>query len=318
MIGCRIRIIGVATLILIVFSFSSIAQEEDKQDSADGRDLPQKQDKQEKEEGRWKLSFGTFHYTETGKGPLDVTKTRLNTQAEADFRPSEQILLKFGMEFDRSFYDLDGLSVIIPGARDRAIDELDSYGLKFEALYIDSLSLAYFSMLNLSLNREPGAGTSDSLQTGCVFGLRYAHSQNLGFRFGVAGFTRIEDSPMIMPAIGLEWRPDEKWELLVGFPETGITYKANKMISLFIRGHFEFRDYRLDQSGPLDDAILRDDILGVELGTKWRITPNSMFCLSAGLPLQREFTIDDKRGHAQYNEDLSCRPFFGGSFEVRF
>lgn len=267
---------------------------------------------------QYKLSFESVRYAEAGHGALDVTKTRVGAEAEADIFLSEQLLLKAGIEFDRSFYNFDGLSAVVPGARERSIDRLDSYGLKANFLYFESQTIAYFSFFDLSVSREPGADLGESVKTGGVFGVQYSPSRELGYRFGIAAFTRLEDSPMIIPALGLEWRPDDKWEVLLGVPETGVTYNATPEISLFARAHMEFHDYRLDEPAPLDDAVLRDDLFGLELGAEWEFARNSQVGLFAGLPMKREFTIDDDKGHALYKEDLDRRPFFGASLQIRF
>jgi hypothetical protein len=49
--------------------------------------------------------------------------------------------------------------------------------------------------------------------------------------FGVA-YNSLAQDLKIVPVLGCDWRPTEKWSVAIGFPKTGVTYKLNRQVSL--------------------------------------------------------------------------------------
>jgi hypothetical protein len=68
--------------------------------------------------------------------------------------------------------------------------------------------------------------------------------------------------------------------------------------------------------GPWEDAVLRDEVLGVEIGTEWEIGHDGLLRIAAGLPVRREITFDDDAGRTLFDENLDTAPFLGITLNI--
>jgi len=257
-------------------------------------------------------------FSKTDGGDLDVSTSRIGAGVEAEYALSAKLSLTGTFGVERSFYDIDGLSQTVPGVITDDIDVLDEYSFSVGARYVASRDLAYFARGSLSYAFEGGANLPDAIKSGLILGARYRHSREVGLRFGLAAFTRIEENALIFPVLGLDWQPDEDWTVRVGFPETRVERHLNDSISLYLGGRFDFRDYRLDRLGTWDDAVFREDMISLEVGSAWQISERGELRLGVGLPVYREVSFDDSSGHELADENLDISPYLSLSLKVGF
>jgi len=59
----------------------------------------------------------------------------------------------------------------------------------------------------------------------------YNRSQHFTFMAGLA-YNSLSQDFKLVPVVGCDWRPTEKWSFAFGFPKTGVTYKLNKQLAL--------------------------------------------------------------------------------------
>ena len=138
-----------------------------------------------------------------------------------------------------------------------------------------------------------------ALRYGGLGGARYAFTDrglDVAARPGVSvgAFTPLEDDPIVLPVIGVEWKPSGRWDVNLGIPETGIKCHATDELDFFLRGAFEFNDYRLSGDGALDGALFRDDGIGFALGTTRR--PSASVGVRRTRPRRRR-DVQPKRHH---------------------
>lgn len=262
--------------------------------------------------------FDALLYGEVAGGPLEVRTSRYAFDLDARISLAPRWILLPGFGVERSVYHLDGLSDAISGARDSDVDALEEVSVRLGVLHPYSGNLAFYGNLSASWSGEWGAGLDDGLRVGAVFGVRWALTERWAIRFGMGAFTRIEEDPLVLPALGVEGRLSEDWRLALGFPETRLSYRASEDIEVFLAGRFDFKDYRLDASGPLHRAVLRDDAVGVEVGARFDLSRDAEIEVALGRTVYRTLTIDDRRGKEIFEETLDGGFYLALSLTLQF
>ena len=164
---------------------------------------------------------------------------------------------------------------------------------------------------------SPPARTSTTPSATAASAARYAFTDRLAGRLGVGAFTKLEDDPIVLPVIGVEWKPSDRWDVNVGIPETGMKYHATDEVDFFLRGAFEFNDYRLSGDGVLDGTVFRDDGIGFAVGATWRPRVAVELDVGVGATFNRSVTVDDRQGDVLFDEDLGAGAFGSVAVKVR-
>ena len=182
--------------------------------------------------GKIGLSFSSSA-TASGKGKLkdnnatydDISANNFSWTLNQHVALGERQRLNIVLDYDRTEIDTP------TSARPPLPDRLQSLGA----------SLRYFHPYSQQwmLSASVGAG-SHVTDTGLLsdgwgasasaIGI-YNKSRQFTFMFGIA-YNSLSHDLKIIPVIGCDWRPTEKWSVAIGFPKTGVTYKLNKQISL--------------------------------------------------------------------------------------
>jgi uncharacterized protein DUF6268 len=250
-----------------------------------------------------------------GEG-LEVSTTRIRAGLTSRIALNADTRLDLGFRWEHAFYDFDGLEEMIPGARERRLDEFIDAGFSAAMIQRINLNWGWFLRATARFSGQPGADFGDSIRFGGFGGVEWRPNRTWTLRFGAGGFTRIEEDPLIIPLITARWAPSRTFSVDVGFPETRIDWRAGETWGLFLAGRFDFRDYRLDQGGPLEDGVLRDDAIRLELGFDWQPDDRTTIRLAAGAPIWREVSFDDRRGDRIIEADLDPGPTLRA--ELRF
>lgn len=264
----------------------------------------------------FELTLRGTYFTPADGDRMNVGLSRAAVRAGTRFPLNAQLLLALGVEWEHSFYNFDGLENALPGATDGEIDGLDSYSTSVGLNYLASKQWSYFGLASASISGDSGADIGDALRFGGLGGVRYAFSPRLAARLGIGAFTQLEDNVIVLPVIGIEWKPDTKWDINLGLPETGVAYHATRSLDLFLRGALEFKDYRLSGDGLLDDAVFRDHGIGFAVGTTWAPAESISFEVGLGATFDRSISIDNRNGDELIDEDLKPSAF--GSLAVKF
>ncbi len=256
----------------------------------------------------------TLFADQEGDG-LDVGLFQTELSTSARLPVASRAFVSLGGGWKRSDYDLDGLDEALPDADD--VDPLDTYSASLGLFVLQSEQWSYFGTLAASVSGDGGADFGDALRGGGFAGARYARSERLSFSAGVGAFSQIEDDPIVIPVVGVEWQPTERWQVNIGVPETGVTFEPVERLNLFVRTEVDLDDFRLSGDGPLDGAVLRDDGLGVAAGIEWRPTRRIELRAGVGSTFFRELTIDDADGDELLEADLGTGLFGSASLTVR-
>jgi hypothetical protein len=123
---------------------------------------------------------------------------------------------------------------------------------------------------------------------------------------------------MVLPIIQLDWNPNPEWRVRIGIPETRVDYRAWDDVTLFLGAHFDFKDYRVDGDDVLEDAVVRDSIIGLELGAVFALGETTDLEIAGGATLNREITVDDEDGDELLEEELENGAFLTATLTFRF
>ena len=150
----------------------------------------------------------------------------------------------------------------------------------------------------LASNFEGNVKFSDLQYLGIVFfGKAINQSKSLYLNIG-AMYSNTLGSPTPLPYFSLIWSPSKKFKYELGFPNTGITYKATEKLSfgskLFITGDNLTLGDNLtyqNQTTPIDNIRLSN--FGWGLDVKKRFNKHISLKIAGGYTFARKFEFND-------------------------
>jgi len=182
--------------------------------------------------GQIGLSLNTSA-TITGKGDLkngstvyqDLYATHFSLELKQSIELDKAQRLGVGIDYDTTaLHKPETSSVPIPEDL-KSLGASVSYFRVIDQKWMLSASLGAGSYVTDTGLLSEGWGTRAS-----VIGL-YNYSRQLTLAFGVAHNSLSEDFKFL-PVFGLDWRPDPKWSVAVGFPRIGVSYRATEQLKL--------------------------------------------------------------------------------------
>lgn len=198
-------------------------------------------------------------------------------------------------------FDYDRNEIDVPNAAHVPLPErLQSLGA----------SLRYFQPFNQQWMLSASVGASSSVtETGLLsdgWGARasamgiYNKSRQFTFVFGLA-FNSATSDLRLVPILGCDWRPSEKWSVAIGFPRTGVTYKFNKQVSVNLAvsgagGAYYVKDDPRPGIAPrtLADSRLQYLDARIGFGCNWKINDTFRISGTIGQVLLRQIKYIDR------------------------
>jgi hypothetical protein len=199
-----------------------------------------------------------------------------------------------------SFYDFGGGSALASSASGGAMNGVqdpfnDVYETRLGArfLFRRSKKLSFYGGVEYGISGEDDASLGDASYGGGALAMRYDASPKFALLVGVAGVSRFDDSAWILPYLGFEWRITEDLRLKTEAAEVHFDYDLNEEWTLGLEAVYGFRQYRLNEDGPLHGGSFRDEEIrgGIALG--WQVTDAVQFDASIGKMLWREVRFHD-------------------------
>lgn len=244
----------------------------------------------------------------TQRGGWDVNLGQYRSQGLS-------VLVELGTE--ASFYDFGGNASPVSGVNDPFNDAYDTH-LSGRFLHRDDDKLDFYGGLQVGNSGEDAVGLDDSVYVGGAIALRYNARPDFALLAGFAGMSRFDDSPWILPYIGFDWRVNEDLRVKTEAAEIHMDYQMGESWSLGLEAVYDFRQYRLNDGGPLNGGSFRDEEIraGATLGAQ--ISEGIQFELQAGKVLWREVVFHD--GDAGYlgETELSSPLYVGLGLKVSF
>jgi len=183
-------------------------------------------------------------------------------------------------------------------------------------------SWAWFFGGGADASFENDANIGKSFTGGLVGGANYKVNENLSVGGGLAVRSRLEDSGLLLPLVSIDWKISDQWRLSnsneLNSVGVALTYSPTEQLAISLHGAYQGRAFRLDEDGPLPDAVGRDTRIPVWVQARYSFTPRVSASLAAGYVVWQEYTIDDNNGNELDQQDADATPFVGASLVFRF
>ena len=164
---------------------------------------------------------------------------------------------------------------------------------------------------------EDGASFSDSLIAGGLIMAGYRVSPTLKFGLGGLYLTRINEDPLAVPALGLDWQVTDNFEITLYGLDLRAEYDVSDVWSLYLRGEYDPNGALLKERQGSDVDSFDDQGTRVAGGVKW--SPSSSFSLSLeGGVAFHEYTLRNDREEILAKDRLDPAPFVGVSARLSF
>jgi hypothetical protein len=226
--------------------------------------------------------------------------------------------LNLGVDFEHSNYDFHNATGLVPGT-DNPFDTIERTALKARFAQHLSREWSYLVGGTAALSFEEGADVGQSLQ-GVLYGApTYALSDKLSIGAGVVVSTRLEDNALVLPLVILDWDVAEHWNLSNN-GELGLTlaYSPNERWSFSVGGHFEYRDFRLDEHGPLPNGVGRDSRWPVAFTVMYKPTARTTLEADVGVYVAQRIEVLDANGTSISDQDINAAPYLKFALGFRF
>jgi hypothetical protein len=166
----------------------------------------------------------------------------------------------------------------------------------------------------LRVSAESGADFSDAFSGGGLAGVNFKFNDAFTLGGGVAIVSQIEDDPLVLPLITLDWRFADAWRAKVGFLDVAVMgyggaveFQPNDqwLFDFGVQFHkARFRIERNDDVGQEESAILYAQ-------ATWRFNPMIDFSGFVGVAVGGNLRLEDSSGDRITDHDYDAAAVIG-------
>ena len=218
----------------------------------------------------------------------DVFTSRSGVDASIIGRLSENVSINFGINGEFSHYDFDGADTPLLTADD-ALEDAYTTGLRLTGRRTIDETWSVVGGGFARAGLAEGADFDDAISGGGFIAAGYEHSEDFSIDFGVLATTRLEDDALVVPYIALEWKIDDRLTLTTTGLGARLDAKIDERWSVFLRGRYESRSYRLDDDfAPLPGGVVRDESFPLGVGVEFSPSRKISLLVEGGVVVGRE------------------------------
>lgn len=169
--------------------------------------------------------------------------------------------------------------------------------------------LRWYVGAQVASSAEDGADWDDSLTFGVLGGVGYALSPTLQVGAGIGITTQLEDDPLPIPVLTVNWQFAEGWRLSnerrLGL---GVFYQPRETWRVGAMAWYERNAFRLDDDGPLPGGVGRDRRVPIAALVTFSPSERMRIEAEAGLLVFQEYRFEDSGGNkvAEVDADPSA------------
>ncbi len=173
---------------------------------------------------------------------------------------------------------------------------------------------------------QDGADFGDSLSGGGLAGFNYRFNDRLDVGAGFGIFSKLNDSPFLLPFITANWQFADPWSLRVGFQEVAgnggfggeVTYdfKNNWMVGAGVQ--VEQKRFRLKDNGPEPGGVAQDRNVPIYAKVTWQAHEKVAVELIGGVVVGGNIRLEDNGGHRWGDIDYDPSAVIGLRAILRF
>jgi Domain of unknown function (DUF6268) len=220
-------------------------------------------------------------------------------------------------ELESSFYNWTGSSALVNGQQNPFND---LYRARLAASHHHALGerLALLNGFEISLNGEDEAKLLEGLVVGGSTGLGWRAHEELEITAGVLVASRLEDDPLAIPYLGIDWRPSDALRLKAEGPRVRLDASLSEHWSLGFEALYAQRQFRLNETSGGESPVFRDETIDLKAELAYAFNPNARLTLSGGVSAWREFTFIADNGDKLIEAEQSKEPFVGLALQLSF
>lgn len=269
--------------------------------------------------GWLRVGPGYMHQFETdadsGGVSFSADRWRLDLGTRIPF--SDALSVSIGAESEWSVYDFDGPVAAATGLGE---DAEDLFVGQLGVLAMYDLNDTWQVMVGgtISWGGDFEASFSDGLGGSGLLGVTYRFSPRFSLSPGVLALARLEDDALVVPVLGVDWQITESWRLRSIGPGAELTWRANDQWTVFVRGLYRPRDFRLAPDAVVSSGVFRERAFPVSLGAEWSPTSRVTASAFGGVVLGGSVRLAGSDGEEILKEDTDVTPIVGGIVRILF
>jgi len=270
--------------------------------------------------------FGAYFFETDLDGAGEYSVGRLGAELSYDIPVWDRSSIGLGVRVERSEYDFSGATGLAGGGDPMGGGTIYSFSAQLTHPLNDEF--VFFGGVGVDWAGEDGADFGESALLGGVAAVSWRASEDLTLSFGVTASDRFEDDVRVLPFVGVEWRFADNMRLssieaarvLSGGQGggLGVVYESSEELNFVAGLAFSGREFRLDETGPLPDGVLRDDRVIAGVGVSWDPGENVSAELGVGAAVWSNIETLDSAGATVGDEDGDPAPFVAARVRILF
>lgn len=268
----------------------------------------------------WARGDHTFTTDIDSGGTFSSSSGRVTLTAESLVQ--RDLSLKLSMGFGGDFYDFKGANL---GSGLDPWDDIYSLGFRGRINWSVTNQWVVFGGADILFSGETGASWDNAITGGGLFGATYIFGQDLQVGLGFFIGSKLEDSVLFVPVPVLHWKIDEHWAIstqgragLTGGTGAELIYDFGGGWAAAIGGRYEFRRFRLSDSGPTPNGVGQDSSFPFWARLSYDLNKNFSMDFYGGFLLGGNFQLDDSAGFKLGESDYDGAPFMGLSLRLEY
>jgi long-subunit fatty acid transport protein len=266
-----------------------------------------------------------------GERPPTVFRTGLSYQAETDIDDggefsiarltagvgvpidlTDSLRLALAFRYELAVWDFSGI--------DDPWENIHTFSLVPLMRWTHNDQWSFYGGPILRLSAEDTADFDDAFNGGGLVGVNYVYSETLTFGGGVAVVSRIEDDPILLPLLTLNWQFADDWRLKLGFLDVttagygaGLDWEFNEDWMFSFGLQFHSSRFRIDA----ENAVGQEQAGIVYAAATWRATPRLDLNTFIGVAAGGNIQVDDEDGDEIVDTDYDPAGVLGVRLNIR-
>jgi hypothetical protein len=277
----------------------------------------------------WTVSGGDMYQFQSsidGGGSFSVNRAYLGARLQYRFSPSLRIGFKLNTEIDS--YDFKGGGSFADAAGGTPWTTTQEFSIGGSAEWKIDDRWTIFGSGSARWAGEPDADWGSSFSTSGVIAGSYTFSRDLTLGAGLLASGRLDGSVLFIPSLLIDWTITDR--LVVTNVRGPATYPASAGIELIyaieddlsfaIGFRYEYRRFRLDDSGPvtIHGGVGTERSFPMWLRLEWRPAPKLRLHLLGGISFGEKLELQNAGGVTIEEQDVKPAPFVALFFGFKF
>jgi len=251
------------------------------------------------------------------QGTGDVTVLRAGAAVGASIPADQRGQIQIGLDYEFSHFEFSN-TTSLAGTSDPWSD-IHREELTATYSHQQDPQWAWFIGGSIGASGEDGASFSDSLFESGFGGVRYAVNERFVIGLGLGVRSQIEDGPRFVPLPIVNWQISEEWKLSNGGrPGLTLSYTPWKDWTFSLSGEYWYRDFRLDEHGPIPGGVGRETRIPILLGVSYAAGKQITLDAGFGYAFGQNLEVLDSSGNKIADQDLNGSMMFRFTLGYRF